>query len=617
MSFGKNILASAIGSSIGILLTGGILIFITVVSIIVGLAAAFSGGEDEVPTVEVTDGSVLELTLDAPIVERGSDQPNFDLAGLSAESEVGLDQILSALTLAASDERITGLYLNLTDVQAMPSTLEDLRAGIEAFRDSGKWVVAWSEQMSLRALYLASAANEVYLQPNGYLEFSGMRLQTTYFTGMLEKLGVDVTVLRGPDNTYKSAVEPFIRKDMSPENRQQMQALLDDMWDEMRGSIAAGRSIEPALLDSIAGGLLVRRAEDAVRYGLVDGVKHRDEVEALLDTKVGATANLVDLSTYVLPERFFGFSMEELAGFEFPEKADADTAARPLGGNVAIVYAVGPIESGEGSNTVIGSETLAAALRDARRAPDVKAVVLRVNSPGGSALASDVIAREVELLRKEGKKVVVSMGDLAASGGYYISAHADKIYANATTLTGSIGVFGMIPNAQKLLNEKMGLTFDEVATHAEAGMGIDRPLTPRQLEAINAGIADIYADFTSLVARGRNLPLDSVEVIARGRVWTGRDALEVGLVDEIGDFEDAVAAAAELAGLAAGDVERVVLPESRGPLDVLLEDLGGAEAVARVFGAEGVAVTDALAVRRMLQSRDVYHLRMPVGLEFR
>jgi protease-4 len=617
MSFGKNILASAIGSSIGIVLTGGILIAITVISIIVGLAAAFSGGEDEVPTVEVTDGSVLELTLDAPIVERGSDQPNFDLAGLSAESEVGLDQILSALTLAASDERITGLYLNLTDVQAMPSTLEDLRAGIEAFRDSGKWVVAWSEQMSLRALYLASAANEVYLQPNGYLEFSGMRLQTTYFTGMLEKLGVDVTVLRGPDNTYKSAVEPFIRKDMSPENRQQMQALLDDMWDEMRGSIAAGRSIEPALLDSIAGGLLVRRAEDAVRYGLVDGVKHRDEVEALLDTKVGATANLVDLSTYVLPERFFGFSMEELAGFEFPEKADADTAARPLGGNVAIVYAVGPIESGEGSNTVIGSETLAAALRDARRAPDVKAVVLRVNSPGGSALASDVIAREVELLRKEGKKVVVSMGDLAASGGYYISAHADKIYANATTLTGSIGVFGMIPNAQKLLNEKMGLTFDEVATHPEAGMGIDRPLTPRQLEAINAGIADIYADFTSLVARGRNLPLDSVEVIARGRVWTGRDALEVGLVDEIGDFEDAVAAAAELAGLAAGDVERVVLPESRGPLDVLLEDLGGAEAVARVFGAEGVAVTDALAVRRMLQSRDVYHLRMPVGLEFR
>ena len=617
MSFGKNILASAIGSSIGIVLTGGILIAITVISIIVGLAAAFSGGEDEVPTVEVTDGSVLQLTLDAPIVERGSDQPNFDLAGLSAESEVGLDQIRSALTLAASDERITGLYLNLTDVQAMPSTLEDLRAGIEAFRDSGKWVVAWSEQMSLRALYLASAANEVYLQPNGYLEFSGMRLQTTYFTGMLEKLGVDVTVLRGPDNTYKSAVEPFIRKDMSPENRQQMQALLDDVWDEMRGSIAAGRSIEPALLDSIAGGLLVRRAEDAVRYGLVDGVKHRDEVEALLDTKVGATANLVDLSTYVLPEQFFGFSMEELAGFEFPEKAEADTAARPLGGNVAIVYAVGPIESGEGSNTVIGSETLAAALRDARRAPDVKAVVLRVNSPGGSALASDVIAREVELLRKEGKKVVVSMGDLAASGGYYISAHADKIFANATTLTGSIGVFGMIPNAQKLLNEKMGLTFDEVATHAEAGMGIDRPLSPRQLEAINAGIADIYADFTSLVARGRNLPLDSVEVIARGRVWTGRDALEVGLVDAIGDFEDAVAAAAELAGLAAGDVDRVVLPESRGPLDVLLEDLGGAEAVARVFGVEGVAATDALAVRRMLQSRDVYHLRMPVGLEFR
>ena len=619
MSFGKNILASAIGSSIGIVLTGGILIAITIISIIVGLAAAFSGEDDEVPTVEVTEGSVLELTFDAPIVERGSDQPNFDLGGLSAESEVGLDQILSALALAASDDRITGVFLNISDVQAMPSTLQDLRSGIEAFRDSGKWVVAWSEQMSMRALYLASAANEVYLQPNGYMEFSGMRLQTTYFTGMLEKLGVSVTVLRGPDNLYKSAVEPFIRKDMSPENREQMAALLDDVWDEVRSGIAEGRKLQPALLDSIAAGLLVRRAEDAVRFKLIDGLKHRDELDALLDAKVGKRANVVDLATYSLPEKFFGFSMDELSGFTFEtgESAEADTVAQPLGGNVAIVYAVGPIESGEGSNTVIGSETVAGALRDARRAPDVKAVVLRVNSPGGSALASDVIAREVELLRKDGKKVVVSMGDLAASGGYYISAHADRIFANATTLTGSIGVFGMIPNAKTLLNDKMGLTFDEVATHPEAGMGVDRPLTAKQLEAMNEGIADIYKDFTSLVARGRKLPIERVEEVARGRVWTGRDALEVGLVDELGDLDDAIAAAAKLAGLAEGDVERVYLPESRGPLDVLLEDLSGAEVWVRALGVEGVAVSDALAVRRMLLSGDVVQTRMPLGLEFR
>jgi protease-4 len=243
--------------------------------------------------------------------------------------------------------------------------------------------------------------------------------------------------------------------------------------------------------------------------------------------------------------------------------------------------------------------------------------VLRVNSPGGSALASDVIAREVELLRKDGKKVVVSMGDLAASGGYYISAHADRIFANATTLTGSIGVFGMIPNAKTLLNDKMGLTFDEVATHPEAGMGVDRPLTAKQLEAMNEGIADIYKDFTSLVARGRKLPIERVEEVARGRVWTGRDALEVGLVDELGDLDDAIAAAAKLAGLAEGDVERVYLPESRGPLDVLLEDLSGAEVWVRALGVEGVAVSDALAVRRMLLSGDVVQTRMPLGLEFR
>ncbi len=284
------------------------------------------------------------------------------------------------------------------------------------------------------------------------------------------------------------------------------------------------------------------------------------------------------------------------------------------------MYAVGGIESGEGDDATIGSETLAESLRRARLAPDVKAVVLRVNSPGGSALASDVIWRETVLLRESGKPLVVSMGDYAASGGYYISAAATKIYAEPTTITGSIGVFGMIPNAQELLTEKMGLSFDEVSTHPHAGMGIDRPLDAVQMEAMNASIANIYDTFVSVVAAGRGMTREQVEEVARGRVWSGRDALDKGLVDALGNLEDAVAEAIRLAGLDAATVERVVMPEPVDPISQWLEEMGGVEVGMRTLAAWGVpagTVQEFLSLQRMVQQGDRVQARLPYAITIR
>ena len=482
MSFGKQILSSIIGSTIGLLLTGGVLIVIFVAALVGGLAAAFGDGEPD-PFLEVEDGTVLRLTLDEPILERGVAMP---LPGLSGNGGgIGLDEIQNALERAAEDERIQGLLLQVTQVDAAPATILAVRRAIADFKASGKWVIYWSETASMSGMYLGSVADEVYMHPQGGGELAGMRLQTTFFTGMLEKIGVKVNVLRGPDNAYKGAVEPFMRKDLSPENREQLTALLEDIWAEMRKEWAQSRGMQEAALDSIATGLAFRTPEDGVRLGLLDGLKYADELDAHLRERLGERPILTDLNDYLLPEDFFGISLKALENWDPSARKKVDAENRDsiaLGGDVAIIYAVGAIESGKGDDVTIGSETISEALRRARLAPDVKAVVLRVNSPGGSALASDVIWRETALLRAAGKPLVVSMGDYAASGGYYISAAATKIFAEPTTITGSIGVFGMIPDAQALLEDKMGLSFDEVSTHPHAGMGIDRPLDEVQIQ---------------------------------------------------------------------------------------------------------------------------------------
>ena len=622
MEFLKNVVSSAIGSIIGLIVAGTILIFIFVGALVGGLVTAFAEGAEGGVTINEDKANVLVFDMNTSIIERGGGNDiSFGLGGLDAEQQVGLDQILEGLERASSDDDIDGIFLNISGAGSYPSTLEDIRAGLEAFKDSGKWIVAWSEVMSQKGYYMNTVADEVYLHPNGSLSIAGLSSQIMFYPGLFEKLGIDVTVLRGPNNKYKSAVEPFIRDDFSEANREQLYAMLADFWDEMRDAIAESRGIDAALIDEVANNISIRLAEDAKELSLVDDLLFEDELNALLEDKLGEDVELSKISfmEYTVDERMFGIDMSDpdaiMEIFEEGEEEDDEN----LGGDVAVIYAVGGIESGKGDAATIGSVTIAEAIKRARLAPDVKAVVLRVNSPGGSALASDVIWRETVLLKEAGKHFVVSMSDLAASGGYYISCAADKIYANSTTITGSIGVFGMIPNIGGALEKHLGVTFDKIKTHDHAGSpdGLFA-MSQYEMDAINEVIIDIYDDFTSKVAEGRGLSAEEVEEVARGRVWTGEDALEIGLVDELGNLDDAIAYAEELIG---GDEhELIYLPEMKDPFEAIIEDFAGIQGridALELLGINDVHLKDVNSVVKMIESGDVVQARIPYNIHIK
>jgi protease-4 len=624
MNFIKNIASSTIGSIIGMLIAGTILIFIFVGALVGGIFGAISEMEDAESEVYSGDANVIVMNLSSNIVERGGEVPfALNFASLTPDPQIGLDQILDGLTRAAIDDNIKGLYLNVSGVSAMPSTIEDIRHGIDKFRESGKWVVAWSETMSQSGYYLNSVADEVYLHPAGGMTLLGLRAQSMFYPGLLEKLGIDVTVLRGPNNKYKSAVEPLLRKDYSESNKEQLDALLGEFWTTISSSIAESRGVATSALDAVAENIGVRSPIDAVELGLIDAVFYEDELEALLENNLDSLElETISFGEYALPENMFGMSMSEdnlaelVATLSDDDTSESDTDE--LGGEIAVIYAVGAIESGDGDAETIGSVTTAAAIKAARLAPDVKAVVMRVNSPGGSALASDVIWRETVLLKEAGKTLVISMGDLAASGGYYISCAADKIYANATTITGSIGVFGIIPNLGGMYEKHLGVTFDELATHSHAGKpdGVFA-MSDFEIDAYNEVITGIYSDFTSKVAQGRNLTAAQVEEIARGRVWSGNDALEIGLVDEIGNLEDAIHFAEELINIP--DAKLIYLPEIRDPFEVLIEDLTGVRAGFDALGfvaGDNSTLNEIISVKRMVESKDIYQTRLPFSLLF-
>ena len=613
-------MSSALGSIIGMLVAGTILIFIFVSALVGGISNALADADSTSVNVNEDGANVLVFDLNTTIVERGGAEPfALDLFTMNATPQLGLDQILEGLDRAAQDDDIEGILLNISGVSSYPSTLEDIRAAIEDFKSTGKWVVAWSESMSQSGYYMNSVADEVYLHPNGMTDILGLKSQVMFYPGMFEKLGMDVTILRGPNNKYKSAVEPFLRDDFSPENREQMEALLGGFWSTMKEAIARDRGIDPSVIDDVANNIGIRVAEDMVDLKLADALLYEDELEALLEKKLGdSELSEISFMEYTLPERMFNIDLEdpEAIAALFEEPSELSEVEDNLGGDIAVIYAVGGIQSGEGDAATIGSETIAAAIKEARLAPDVKAVVLRVNSPGGSALASDVIWRETILLKEAGKPFVVSMGDLAASGGYYISCAADRIYANATTITGSIGVFGMIPNIGGAYENLLGVSFDKITTHEHAGSpdGLFS-MTQYEIDAYNEIITDIYSDFTSKVSEGRGMSAEKVEKVARGRVWTGEDALEIGLVDELGNLEDAIAHAESLIGLK--DSERIFLPEMKDPFEQMIEDLTGVKAnidALSLLGAEDSYLKEVLEVKKLVESGEVIQARLPFNL---
>ena len=623
MSFFKNVASSFVGASLAFIITGTVLSFIFV-GVFVGAIFSELGDLEETDVEPVSKtNTVIRMDFDGPITERSTQDADFSLSGFEASSTMGLRDIIQGLEKAAEDEDVEGIYMNLEGAAAAPSTMLDLRNAIGRFQESGKWIIGWGEMATMGGMYLTSSADELYLHPNGYADFSGMRLQTTYFTGMLDKIGVGMTVLRGPDNEFKSAVEPFTRKSMSAANRKQMTALMEGIWSQTSGAIAEGRGVDESSLDEIAENIALRTAEDAVEWELFDGLLYEDELKERIKERLdGEEPIYVDFSEYLSPGGMAGLELklegdffESLFSSDYGEKEES----KELGAPLAVIYAVGGIDMGEGDDQTIGSATLSEALRQARLAPDVEAVVLRVSSPGGSALASDIIWRETELLKEAGKTLVVSMGDYAASGGYYISAGADRIFANPTTITGSIGVFGMLPYAEELLKDKMGLAFDDVRTHSHAGIGLDAELDVVQREAMNASITNIYNDFVGIVADGRGMSFEDVDAIARGRVWTGEDALEVGLVDELGDLDAAIAHAAELAGLDSLDEDEIVfLPEAVDPFEQFVKDLAGAEMLGEALINAGIPANQWrqwLSVKRMVNSKDRIQARLPYFIE--
>ena len=542
-------------SMLGFFLTFVILFFL-MVGIIASIASLSSRD-----TFTVEENSVLHLTFTTEIVDRGGGNPfeSFDFMSLSPSRAIGLNQILENLEKAKEDENIEGVFLDLSIVPAGWSTIDEVRRALEDFRESGKFVITYGEVFMQRAYYLGSVADELYLHPEGGIDFSGINSELFFLKNMLERLGIDAQVIRHGE--YKSAGEPFFREDMSEENREQIMSYISSIWNNVMADIARTRGQSINHLNHVADNLLTRNATLALENEMIDGTAYRDEIYDILRERLGLEED--DDISFV--------TMGQYTKAPLPKSMISPRSKN----KVAVVYASGNIISGQGGDRTIGSDRIAKALREARLDDDVKAIVFRINSPGGSALASDVILREV-ILASEVKPVVASMGDVAASGGYYIACAADYIIANPSTITGSIGVFGMIPNMQEFFNDKIGITFDNVKTNRFADMGsITKALTREERAFIEEGIAQVYDTFIGHVAEGRNMPVSVVDELGRGRVWTGAEAKQVGLVDDFGGLALAIEKAVELAELE--DYRTVEYPIRKEFLEQLLESFGGVQ----------------------------------------
>ena len=517
----KEFLRSTLATITGVLICGFIFIILGVTM----LAGFVASSESE--TI-VMPNSVFTLELKGTVQERYQPSP-VDQFFEDQISTYGLEDILNSIQKAKEDEQIKGIYLHTGALACSTASLQAIHRALADFKQSGKFLIAYADMYTQGGYYLASVADKVIVNPIGSLSWHGLASETMFLKDFLAKIGVKMQIFRV--GTYKSAVEPMTNTEMSPANREQTQAFLESIWKSIVSDVAASRNISVDSLNLLADqNMDLRPAEDYVRCGLADTLMYKDEVLSYLKSLAGLTEE-DNLQTLSLDEMTRVKSVT-------PKSKTRDV--------VAVYYAYGEIDNGSSYDEGINSEKVAKDLRDLRKDKNVKAVVLRVNSPGGSAYGSEQIWREVTLLKAE-KPVVVSMGDYAASGGYYISCAANKIVAEPTTLTGSIGIFGMMPDASELLTNKLGLHFDGVKTHKMADMGsMSRPFNAEESALMQQMVNQGYALFTKRCAEGRNIPLEELCKIAEGRVWTGSMAKELKLVDELGGLDTAIQLAAEL-----------------------------------------------------------------------
>ncbi|WP_027064923.1 signal peptide peptidase SppA [Maribacter sp. Hel_I_7] len=586
MNFLRNFLASILGSlfAFGILFVM-FLIFVSLVS----------SSED---TVAVKDNSILELQLQRPISDYTGSNELDPFAGIFEESQ-GLDEIVQAIEVAKNDDRIKGISINNNFIIAGLAQTQAIRKSLEDFKAEGKFIYSYADFFMQRDYYLASVADSIFINPVGVLDFKGLSTEVLYYKELQEKSGIKMEVIR--HGKYKSAVEPYLENNMSDANRTQLTSLLQSLWNSMIFDISKTRSISESDLNIIADTLGGRTPKFAKLSGLIDDVVFYDEYEnklaSALQLKKDEDINYSTLNDYVK------YSNKKIL------KSGDD--------KIAVVFAQGEIFYGEGGPNIIGQGIINEALIKAREDENVKAIVLRVNSPGGSALTSDIIWREVALAKKV-KPVIVSMGNVAASGGYYIAAGADKIFAEPTTITGSIGVFGTVPNMTELA-DNIGINAEQVGTNKNAvEYSLFEPMQDSFKNQIQESIEETYQTFLQRVSEGRNMTMAQVDSIAQGRVWSGTEALEVGLVDELGNLDDAIAAAAEIASLGSYGIKK--FPKYKSGFERFMDDLEGASLQLKENLLKDEIGDEAYKVLKELQSfkkQQGIQARMPFALDIK
>lgn len=597
-SFFKYVLATIVGF---------LLINVLMLFVFLGFIGALISMGDK--TVEIKDNSILEITLDNTIQDRASSNPldNLDFMAMKSTQPLGLNNILKSIRNAAEDSKIKGIYLNLTDVQSyfMPfATVEEIRNALTEFKNSGKFIYSYTNLgYSQTAYYLATVADSVFVNPETPLMLMGLGSNLIFYKDLLDKIGIQAEIIKV--GKYKSAVEPFTRTEVSEANREQISAYLKSLWGSMLKGISESRHISVDSLNWLADHLNYRTTQEEMAFGLYDGIRYEDEMLLFLKGKCHIAADkklpLISLADY---NKNF-------------------TAQTPSAGKskIAVIYASGQIGMTQ-SAKAIGPE-LAATVRKARQDKNIKAIVLRVNSPGGSALTSDIIWREVQLSTQE-KPVIVSMGNVAASGGYYISCAADTIVADPMTLTGSIGIYGQFFTGEKLIKEKLGMTNSSIKTNDHSDFGGayplplpigNRPLSVYEKQVLQKYIENGYETFLNRVAKGRHMTRNQVHEVAQGRVWSGEQAIKVGLVDVLGGLDDAIRIAAEKAGLEKYSLAEY--PVEKNPLEELFSGLS-ASVKAKILRAElGECYDSFHDLKEMLNTRQGMVARLPYDVSFR
>jgi len=584
----KNFLSSLLATLVGI-----IIMTIVVFLIFMGIVAASTS--KEVP--EVKENSLLVAKFNAQIIDRADNNPFSKLmTGNFAYNKVmGLDQILKDLKKAKNDDNIKGIFLKLGNVPSGFSTVSEVREALLDFKRSGKFIYAYADIFTQKSYYLATAADSIFMTPEGMFMLTGLSAEATFYKNALDKLGIEMQVVK--HGSYKSAAESFTRENLSDENREQIEGYVGGIWSKMVLDISESRGITAEKLNQYADELLTMENKKMVETGMIDGLIYYDEMLKLMKEKLGVEEEK-DLDAIKLASYTDVVSKEKK---EFSRD------------KIAVVYAMGMVVDGNVGEGYIGSERIARAIRKARRDKSVKAIVFRVNSGGGSVVASDVIYREALLAAKE-KPFVASMGDVAASGGYYIVAPADTILASPSTITGSIGVIFSIPNMKELMNDKLGVTTDVVKTNKHADIyTVFDPLDPQEKQFIQKTVDDTYESFVRLVAENRNKSYDDIDAIAGGRVWSGTDALDLGLIDMFGGLDKSIEVAAEMAGLETYRLQ--ALPKLDDPLTALMKELtGGArmKALEKELGREFIHYKNIQEISKMrgLQAIIPYNIEL-------